>query len=78
MIKPPSGDQGLTFLPHALQIVLFEPFMYEPTIMCETLQIVSLQLAPSVGRLVRWPKRWNEKSSHHFRQSAAYPNVKFH
>ena len=43
MIKLLSGDQGLAFQPHTLQIVLFEPLMYEPTIMCESLQIVALQ-----------------------------------
>ena len=44
MTKPLSGNQGLAFQPHALQIVLFGPFTYEPTIMCGSLQIVSLQL----------------------------------
>ena len=49
-IKPLYGDQGLAFQPYALQIVLFRPFAYEPTIMCGSLQIVPLQLAPSVGK----------------------------
>ena len=50
MIRPLSGDQGLAFQNHALQIVLSGPLTYEPTIMCGSLQIVSLQLAPSVGK----------------------------
>ena len=50
MIRQLSGDQTLTFQTHALQIVLFGSFTYESTIMCGSLQIVSLQLAPSVGK----------------------------
>ena len=61
--KPLSGSQGLAFQPHALQIVLFGPFTYEPTIMCGSLRIVSLQLASSVGRLARWHRWWRSQAS---------------
>ena len=43
-IKPLSGDQGLTFQPHALQIVLYGPFTYEPTIMCGSLVVTNCVL----------------------------------
>ena len=46
---PPFGDQGLAFQTHALQIILFGPSTCEPNIILGSLQIESLQLAPSVG-----------------------------
>ena len=50
MIRSLSGDQGQAFQTHALQIILFGPFTYEPTIMCGSLLIVSPQLESSVGK----------------------------
>ena len=41
---PPSGDQGLAFQAHALQIILFGPLTCEPNIILGSLQIESLQL----------------------------------
>ena len=41
---PPSGDQGLAFQAHALQIILFGPLTCEPNTILGSLQIESLQL----------------------------------
>ena len=57
LTKPLPNDEGSAFQTHALQIVLFETFTYEPNVILGSLKIVSLQLAPSVGRLARW-RRW--------------------
>ena len=43
MTRPLSGDQGLAFQAHTLQIILFGYFTYEPNIICGSLLIVSLQ-----------------------------------
>ena len=43
---------------HALQILLFGPLTYEPKTSLGSIQIESLQLAPSVGRLMRWHRQW--------------------
>ena len=40
--KPPSGDQGLAFQTHALQMILFGPFHVRTQYHFESLQIVSL------------------------------------
>ena len=40
--KPPSGDQGLAFQIHALQIILFGPFYMQIQHYYGLLQIVSL------------------------------------
>ena len=48
--KPLSGDQGLAFQTHALQMILFGPFYVRTQYHFGSLQIVSLQLAPSVGK----------------------------
>ena len=67
--KPPSGDQGLAFQTHALQMILFESFYVRTQHCCGPLRIVSLQLAPSVGKacvlaqVVGW-----DNPSHHFQQ----------
>ena len=46
----PSGDQGLTFQTHALQMILYGPFYVRIQSCCGSSRIVSLQLAPSVGK----------------------------
>ena len=72
--KPPSGDQGLAFQTHTLQMILFGPFYMRTQYHFGSLQIVSLQLAPSMGRayvlaqVVGW-----DNPSHHFQQ----PDVVF-
>ena len=48
--EPLSGNQGQAFQAHPLQIILFEPITHEPNIVLGSLKIVSLQLAPSVGK----------------------------
>ena len=48
--KPLSCDQGLAFQTHALQMILFEPFYVRTQHYYGSLQIVSSQLAPSVGK----------------------------
>ena len=48
--QPSSGDQGLAFQAHVLQILLFGLLTYEPNIILGSLQTESLQLAPSVGK----------------------------
>ena len=48
--KPPSGDQGLAFQTHALQMILFGPFYVRTQYHFGSLQSESLQLAPSVGK----------------------------
>ena len=50
MKNPPSGDQGLAFQTHALQMILFGPFYVRPQTVTVRYEIVSLQLAPSVGK----------------------------
>ena len=47
---PLSSDQNLTFQAHALQIILSGSSTCEPNIILGSLQIESLQLAPSVGK----------------------------
>ena len=42
--------KGRPFQTHSLQIILFGPFTYEPNVILGLLKIVSLQLAPSVGK----------------------------
>ena len=49
-IKPPICVQGHAFQAHSLQIILLGPFAYEPNVIHGSLQIVSLQLVPSVGK----------------------------
>ena len=41
--KPPSGDQGLAFQTHALQMILFWPFYVRTRHYYGSLQIESLQ-----------------------------------
>ena len=48
--KPPSGDQNLAFQIHALQMILFGSFYVRTQYHFGSLQIVSLQLAPSMGK----------------------------
>ena len=43
LTKPLPNDQGLAFLSHSLQIMLFGPFTYEPSVVPGPLKIVSLQ-----------------------------------
>ena len=50
MIKLLSCAQGHAFQTHSLQIILLGPFVYAPNVIHGLLQIVSLQLAPSVGK----------------------------
>ena len=50
MKNPPLGDQGLAFQTHALQMILFGPFYVQTQHCYGSLQIVSLQLAPSVRK----------------------------
>ena len=40
---PPSGDQGLAFQVHALQVILFGPLTCEPNIILGSSRIESLQ-----------------------------------
>ena len=47
---PCPAPKGMPFQSHSLQIVLFGPFTYEPKVIPGPLKIVSLQLAPSVGK----------------------------
>ena len=49
-IKLLSCAQGHAFHTHSLQIILLGPFVYEPNVIHGPLHIVSLQLAPSVGK----------------------------
>ena len=49
-IERPTCAQGHAFQAHSLQIILLGPFVYEPNVIHGSLQIVSLQLAPSVGK----------------------------
>ena len=49
-IKPLSCAQGHAFQTHSLQIILLGPFAHEPNVVHGSLQIVSLQLVPSVGK----------------------------
>ena len=44
------APKGRPFQTHSLPIILFGPFTYEPNVILGLLKIVSLQLAPSVGR----------------------------
>ena len=61
--RPLPGNQGQAFQAHSLQIMLFGPITYEPNVILGSLKIVSLQLAPSVGRLARWHRwRWSQAS----------------
>ena len=48
--NPPSGNWGLAFQTHALQMTLFRPFYERAQHCCGSLRIMSLQLAPSVGK----------------------------
>ena len=41
--NPPSGDQGLAFQTHALQMILFGPFYVRPQTVTVRYEIVSLQ-----------------------------------
>ena len=50
MKNPPPGDKGLAFQTHALQMILFGPFYVRPQTVTVRYEIVSLQLAPSVGK----------------------------
>ena len=50
MKNPPFGDQGLAFQTHALQMRLFGPFYVRTQYCYGSLRIVSLQLAPYVGK----------------------------
>ena len=43
MKKPPSGDQGLAFQTHALQVILFGPFYMRTQTVTVRYEIVSLQ-----------------------------------
>ena len=43
--NPPSGDWGLAFQTHALQMILFEPFYVRTQHSCGSLRIVSIQTA---------------------------------
>ena len=52
-IKPPTCAQGHAFQAHSLQIILLGPFAYELNVIHGLLQIVSLQLAPFVGKGLR-------------------------
>ena len=49
-IKPPTCAQNHAFQAHSLQIILLGPLAYEPNVIYGSLQIVSPQLAPSVGK----------------------------
>ena len=49
-ITPLTCAQGPAFQAHSLQIILLGPFTYEPNVILGSLKIVSLQLAPSVGK----------------------------
>ena len=49
--KPPSGDQGLAFQTHALQMILLGPFYVRTRHCYGPPRIVSLQLALSVGKV---------------------------
>ena len=42
MKDPPSGDQGLAFQTHALQMILFGPFYVRPQTVTVRYEIVSL------------------------------------
>ena len=42
--NPPSGDWGLAFQTHALQMILFGPFYVRTQHSCGSLRIVSIQL----------------------------------
>ena len=48
--NPSFGDQGLAFQTHALQMILFGPFYVRTQHCYGSLRIMSLQLAPSVGK----------------------------
>ena len=48
--NPLPGDQGLAFQTHALQMILFGPFYVWTQTVTIRYEIVSLQLAPSVGK----------------------------
>ena len=43
MKNPPSGDQGLAFQTHTLQMILFGPFYVRPQTVTVRYEIVSLQ-----------------------------------
>ena len=47
---PYPAPNGRPFQTHSLQIILLGPFTYEPKVILGSLKIVSLQLAPSVGK----------------------------
>ena len=49
-IKPLTCTQGHAFQAHSLQIILLGPFACKPNVIHGSLQIVSLQLAPFVGK----------------------------
>ena len=49
-INRPTCAQSPAFQAHSLQIILLGPFAYDPNVIHESLQIVSLQLASSVGK----------------------------
>ena len=49
-IKPLTCAQGHAFQAHSLQIILLGLFTCEPNVVHGSLKIVSLQLAPSVGK----------------------------
>ena len=49
-INPPTCAQGHALQAHSLQIILLRPFAHEPNVIHGSLQIVSLQLVPSVGK----------------------------
>ena len=55
--NPPPIDQGLAFQTHALQMILLGPFCMRTRHCYGPPRIVTLQLAPSVGRLACW-RRW--------------------
>ena len=50
MMGLPTCAQGHAFQAHSLQIILLGSFAYEPNVIHGSIQIVPLQLAPSVGK----------------------------
>ena len=75
MTKPLSRNQGPTFQPHALQIVLFGPFTYEPTIMCGSLWIVSLHKLFTLAFPIN---DWEKKNLKKILKKGFFTNSKFH
>ena len=83
--QPLSGDPSLSA--HALQILLFGPLTSEPNTSLGSLQIESLQLAPSVGKtyvlaqaVVRAPVKQGPTKAPPSLPAArcCCPNIKFH